>query len=100
MRAYLLAVPLLLTLHNVEEVVGGMAGAREAMRARLPPAVSALVGSPGGWLFAVAVLTLVPWLLLLLNGLDRPDSTPRAARHRLCARRWGRSAFNSVTSWT
>ncbi len=74
MRLYLLAVPLLLTIHNVEEVVGGLGATREALRARLPPSIASLVGSQDAWLVAVAVFTIVPWLLLLLGGLDRRDS--------------------------
>lgn len=74
MRRYLIAVPVLLTLHNLEEVVGGMGATREAMKARLPAALGPLVGSPDGWLVAVVLITVVPWLLLFFGGLDRRDS--------------------------
>ncbi len=74
MRPYLIAVPVLLTLHNIEEVAGGMGATRHAMTARLPTALGSLVGSPGAWLVAVVVITVVPWLLLLFGGLDRRDS--------------------------
>jgi hypothetical protein len=74
MRLYLIAVPALLTIHNIEEVVGGLGATRDAIRARLPAALGALVGSADAWLVAVAVFTVVPWLLLLWGGLDRRDS--------------------------
>jgi hypothetical protein len=74
MRVYLIAVPVLLTLHNIEEVAGGMGATRDALRARLPSALASLVGSPDAWLVAVVVVTVAPWLLLLFGGLDRRDS--------------------------
>ena len=74
MRAYLVAVPVLLTVHNLEEVLGGMGAAREALRGRLPASLGSLAGSPAAWLFAVVVLTVMAWLLILLGGLDRRDS--------------------------
>jgi hypothetical protein len=74
MRRYMIAVPVLLTIHNVEEVVGGMGATREAFVARLPPALGSLVGSPDAWLVAVVLITVIPWALLCLGGLNRPDS--------------------------
>jgi hypothetical protein len=74
MRLYLITVPALLTIHNIEEVAGGLGATRDALRARLPAALASLVGSQDAWLVAVAVITLVPWLLLLLGGLDRRES--------------------------
>jgi hypothetical protein len=68
-------VPVLLTIHNIEEVAGGMGATRHALRARLPTALASLVGPPDAWLVAVVVITLVPWPLLLFGGgLDRRDS--------------------------
>jgi len=74
MRRYLVAVPLLLTIHNIEEVAGGMGATRNAIRAGLPAGLSSLVGSQDAWLVAVVLITVIPWLLLLFGGLDRPDS--------------------------
>lgn len=74
MRVAMIAVPVLLSIHNIEEIFGGMGATRDVLRARLPPAIGLLVGSAEAWLFAVVVFTVVPWLLLLLGGLDRPDS--------------------------
>lgn len=74
MRLYLIAVPVLLTVHNIEEVVGGFGATRDAMKARLPSALGAVVGSPDAWLVAVVLITMIPWLLLFFGGLDRRDS--------------------------
>jgi hypothetical protein len=74
MRPYLIAVPVLLTIHNIEEVVGGLGATREAIRARLPAPLGSLIGSAEAWLVAVALITLVPWLLLVFGGLDRRNS--------------------------
>jgi hypothetical protein len=79
MRRHLIAVPILLTMHNIEEVVGGMGATREALRLRLPAALGSLVGSSDAWLVAVVLITVIPWALLCIGGLDRPDSgTARA----------------------
>ena len=74
MRLHLIAIPILLTIHNIEEVVGGMGATREAMRGRLPEVLGSLAGSHNSWLVAVVAVTVIPWLLLLLGGLDRRDS--------------------------
>lgn len=74
MRRHLIAVPVLLTIHNIEEVVGGMGATREALRLRLPAALGSLVGSPDAWLVAVVLITVIPWVLLCFGGLERPDS--------------------------
>jgi hypothetical protein len=74
MRLHLIAIPVLLTIHNIEEVVGGMGATREVIRARLPEFLGSLAGSQSAWLVAVVAVTVIPWLLLLLGGLDRRDS--------------------------
>ena len=74
MRAYLIAVPILMTVHNLEELVGGLPALRPALQARLPEALAPLVGSADGWLLAIVVVTVIPWAALLLGGLDRHDS--------------------------
>ena len=74
MRCHLIAVAVLLTIHNIEEVAGSLGATRDAIRARLPAGISSLVGSQDAWLVAVVLVTAIPWLLVLLGGLDRPDS--------------------------
>ncbi len=74
MRPYLIAVPVLLTIHNIEEVVGGMGATRDVLRARLPAALATLVGSAEAWLVAVVLITIIPWLLLFFGRLDRCDT--------------------------
>ena len=74
MRPYLIAVPVLLTIHNIEEVTAGLGASRDAVRTRLPAALGSLVGSPEAWLMAVVVITLVPWLLVSFGVPDRRDS--------------------------
>ncbi len=74
MRRHLIAVPVLLTIHNIEEVAGGMGATRNAISERLPAGLSSLAGSQDAWLVAVVLITVIPWLLVLLGGLDRPDS--------------------------
>lgn len=74
MRRYLIAVPILLTLHNAEEAWGGLARLRPVLAARLPSSLALLLGSDRGWLLALVAVTLVPWVALLLGDLDRRDS--------------------------
>lgn len=74
LRRHLLAIPVLLTAHNLEEVAGGLAGTRDLLMARAPAILRGLVGSPDAWYLAVALVTLLPWALLLLGGLARRDS--------------------------
>ncbi|HSK68441.1 MAG TPA: HXXEE domain-containing protein [Candidatus Limnocylindria bacterium] len=74
MRRHLIAVPVLLTIHNIEEVAGGMGATRDAIGARLPAGLGSLVGSQDAWLVAVVLITVIPWVLVLLGGLDRPNS--------------------------
>jgi hypothetical protein len=74
MRRYLIAVPILLAIHNAEEAWGGLGRLQPVLAARLPSWLAPLLGSERGWLLAVALVTLVPWVALLLGGLDRHDS--------------------------
>jgi hypothetical protein len=74
LHRHLLAVPILLTLHNVEEVAGGLAGVRDVAMQRAPALVRGLAGPAEAWYLAVAVVTAIPWALLLLPGLARRDS--------------------------
>jgi hypothetical protein len=75
MRRHLIAVPVLLTIHNIEEVAGGTDATRDAIRAQLPAWLSSVVGSQDAWLVAVVLITVIPWLLVLLGGLDRRNSS-------------------------
>jgi hypothetical protein len=74
MRRYLIAVPILLTMHNAEEAWGGLARLRPVLAARLPSSLAPLLGSDGGWMLALVVVTLVPWVALLFGDLERRDS--------------------------
>jgi|WetSurMetagenome_2_1015567.scaffolds.fasta_scaffold781987_1 hypothetical protein len=74
MRRYLIAVPVLLTIHNAEEAWGGLARLRPVLAARLPSSLAPLLGSDRGWMLALVTVTLVPWVALLFGDLGRRDS--------------------------
>ena len=71
-RLALLGVPVLLTLHNAEEALFVPAALRAAA-ARLPASLVAMMPAPETMYVALAVATIVPWLVWLL-GAGRGDS--------------------------
>ncbi|RPJ76497.1 MAG: HXXEE domain-containing protein [Acidobacteria bacterium] len=74
MRRLLLGVPILLTIHNAEEVGGGMAALHPVALSRLPQWLRGAAGTPESWLLAVLLVTLVPWVIALLGDLRARDS--------------------------
>jgi hypothetical protein len=71
-RALLLAVPALLTVHNLEELLA-MPRALPAIAARLPDAARGLLPAVTLPMFAavLAVATVVPWVVALLAAAGR-----------------------------
>jgi hypothetical protein len=71
-RLALLGVPVLLTLHNAEEALF-VPTALRAAAARLPASLAAVLPAPEAMYVALAVATIIPWLVWML-GAGRGDS--------------------------
>ena len=73
-RSALLGVPVLLTLHNAEEALFVPTSLRTAAD-RLPATLAAVLPTPETMYVALAVVTVVPWLVWLL-GAARRETRP------------------------
>ncbi|HET7462401.1 MAG TPA: HXXEE domain-containing protein [Longimicrobium sp.] len=65
-RAALLLVPLLITLHDAEEALA-MPAALRTLPARVPAWLAGMIPSYPRFLAALAVVTLLPWMVWLLG---------------------------------
>lgn len=71
-RAALLLVPVLITVHNAEEALA-MPAALGVLSTRLPAQLASIIPTYSQFLAALAIVTVLPWLIWLL-GIARRET--------------------------
>jgi hypothetical protein len=71
-RAALLLVPVLITLHNAEEALA-MPAALRILPTRIPAQLAGMIPSYPQFLAALAIVTVLPWLIWMI-GIARRES--------------------------